>query len=358
MNKDISEESRSFIAVDLFCGIGGLTYGLRSSGINVVVGIDSDPSCKFTYEVNNEAKFIEKDICDVKAEEINELYPEGSIRILVGCAPCQTFSQHTQKNKNRENDDRWGLLYHFLRLVRECQPEIVSMENVPQLRKFKVFEDFVDGLRNEGYFVDYRLVNCLKYGIPQKRKRLVLLASKFGEISLISETHTNNDFVTVEKAIGHLPKIKGGDSCKNDPLHRSRKLSPINEKRIEQSKPGGSWLDWDDSLKLKCHKKESGLTYKSVYGRMRWDQHAPTITTQFYNYGTGRFGHPVQNRALSLREGALLQTFPEKYQFFQKEEDITFLGIGRHIGNAVPVKLGEIIGKSIKNHLERMNHVN
>lgn len=341
-------KKRALVAVDLFCGVGGLTHGLQQTGINVIAGIDSDSTCKYAYEKNNSSKFIEKDIGDVTGEDINKLFPKDSIKILVGCAPCQTFSQHTAKIKNREDDSRWGLLYEFLRLVRESKPDIVSMENVPQLRKYKIFEDFLEGLKDEGYFVIYKLVNCPKYGIPQKRIRLVLLASKKRKIDLVPETHNSKNYLTIKDVLKKLPRIKDGELDRKDPLHRSRGLSTINKKRIKQSKPGGSWHDWERSLVLECHKKKNGATYKAVYGRMRWDQPSPTITTQFFSYGTGRFGHPTQNRAISLREGAILQTFPEDYKFFKDGDEISFTRIGRHIGNAVPVKLGEVIGESIK----------
>lgn len=342
---------QNLVAVDLFCGVGGLTHGLQKEGINVVAGIDNDKSCGYAYEKNNNSKFILKSIVDFSGEELNELYPRNSIKILVGCAPCQTFSQHTLKNKDRDKDEKWGLLYEFLRLVKESKPDIVSMENVPQLRKYKIFEDFVNGLISEGYNVNYKIVNCPKYGIPQRRIRLVLLASKIKKIELIPETHNSKNYLTIEKILKKLPKIKDGEVDGKDSLHRSWKLSPVNKKRIKQSKPGGSWFDWEEDLVLKCHKKKKGITYKAVYGRMRWDQTSPTITTQFYSYGTGRFGHPTQNRAISLREGALLQTFPKYYKFFEDSENISFSELGRHIGNAVPVKLGRVIAKSIKEHI-------
>ncbi|MDD2890223.1 MAG: DNA (cytosine-5-)-methyltransferase [bacterium] len=340
-----------FVAIDLFCGIGGLTNGLQQAGIKVIAGIDNDASCKYAFETNNDSRFIEGDISKITGEYLNGLYPKDAIKILVGCAPCQTFSQHTLKNKNREKDERWGLLYHFLRLIKESSPDIISMENVPQLRKYSVFHDFVEGLKEEKYFVYYRLVDCQKYGIPQRRIRLVLLASKKKTLELVPETHEPKDYVPIKEVIRHLPSIKAGETYRKDPLHKSLKLSPVNKERIKHSKQGGSWLDWDDDLKLECHKRKGGATYKSVYGRMKWNQPAPTITTQFYSYGTGRFGHPTQNRAISLREGAILQTFSENYKFCPEGSEVFFSEIGRHIGNAVPVELGKIIGKSIKNYI-------
>ena len=229
------------------------------------------------------------------------------------------------------------------------------MENVPNIRNHLVFQNFYKTLHDEGYLINnvQRPVFSPDYGIPQTRKRLILLASKFGRPYLIEPTHTPGNFMTVKSAIGSLTKIKAGEVASNDPYHKSPSMSPDMLTRIRQSKPGGNWLDWDEDLRLACHKAETGQTYKSVYGRMTWDQPSPTITTQFYNFGTGRFGHPEQDRAISLREGALLQTFPHDYQFVKPGEDITFTKIGRFIGNAVPVKLGEVIGVSIIEHLNR-----
>lgn len=214
-------------------------------------------------------------------------------------------------------------------------------------------KDFERFLKESRYYVSYSNVYCPDYGIPQKRRRLVLIASKYGKIELITPTHSKESYKTIKDAIGDLPPIESHEVCEIDPLHKTTTLSEINLKRIRSSKPKGTWLDWDEDLRLECHKKSSGNSYKSVYGRMAWDEPSPTITTQFYNYGTGRFGHPNQDRALTLREGAILQTFPIDYKFYEKEDDISITKLGRHIGNAVPVKLGLVIGESIINHLEK-----
>ncbi|ELK9839582.1 DNA cytosine methyltransferase, partial [Salmonella enterica] len=165
--------------------------------------------------------------------------------------------------------------------------------------------------------------------------------------SIIPATHTADKYVTVRDAIEHLPRITAGEKDKVDPIHRSSILSPINLKRIQYSKPGGSWLDWPEELRASCHKKMTGKTYPSVYGRMTWDEPSPTITTQCNGYGNGRFGHPVQDRAISLREAALLQSFPLAYKFHDDENPLSVATLAKMIGNAVPVKLGEIIGQSI-----------
>lgn len=142
-------------------------------------------------------------------------------------------------------------------------------------------------------------MNSADYGVPQGRKRLVLLASRYGDISLIEPTYAEGSYVTVRDAISHLAKLKHGEISADDPMHRASGLTKINQLRIRQSVPGGTWEDWDESLLLRCHRKGTGRTYKSVYGRMEWDKPAPTITTQFYGYGNGRFGHPEQDQAIS-----------------------------------------------------------
>jgi len=340
-------------AIDLFCGAGGLTHGLIKSGIHVVAGFDVDETCRYAFEKNNDSIFINKDIRDLTKRDLEKFYGGAHIRILVGCAPCQCFSKHTQKNKSRGKDEKWRLLNSFSVLIKAVSPHIVSMENVGEIEKQQVFEDFVKNLEAEGYFVFWRVVYCPDYGIPQKRRRLVLLASKLGEIRIMSKTHSPSGYRTVRNAIGKLETIKDGGISLKDPLHRSWNLSQINKKRIRQSLPGGTWGDWDEKLRCQCHRKNSGQSYSAVYGRMEWDKPAPTVTTQFYSYGTGRFGHPTQNRALSLREGALLQTFPKYYDFIDPDQPVSFSRIGTHIGNAVPVRLGVIIGRSILKHLEK-----
>ena len=339
-------------AVDIFCGIGGLTHGLIKAGIPVVAGIDSDETCKYAYETNNDALFIKNDIRNLRASKIKSLLGKADFKILVGCAPCQCFSKHTQKNKARNKDEKWKLLYSFSNLVTEVKPHVVSMENVAEIRKHKVFKDFVKNLEISGYRVFHTVVYCPDYGVPQNRRRLVLLASRLGEIRLIPETHSPSCYRTVRDVISNLENIEDGVSSSKDLLHRTYQLSPVNKKRIKQSKPGGTWRDWNEELRSPCHKKNSGRSYSGVYGRMSWNKPAPTITTQFYSFGTGRFGHPDQDRALSLREGALLQTFPKYYEVIDPNGTNSFSVLGTHIGNAVPVRLGVIIGRSIMRHLE------
>ena len=343
-------------AVDLFCGAGGLTLGLEKAGISVTMGIDIDPACKYPFEANNKAKFLKKSVEDIKNPELAKAYGDAEITLLAGCAPCQPFSTYSQ-GKADEQDERWNLLLQFGRMVRQSRPHLVTMENVPMLAHQKVFGTFVKSLKSCGYFVSHQIVNCADYGVPQQRNRLVLLASRLGPVSLIPPTTPTEKHKTVRSVISKLPNLSAGQEDAKDPLHQASDLSPLNLNRIRASKPGGTWRDWPDELVADCHKKESGKTYPSVYGRMRWDEPAPTITTQFFGFGNGRFGHPEQDRAISLREGAIIQSFPKSYKFSAKGAPIHRKTIGRLIGNAVPVKLGEAIGKSFVSHLKTLDDV-
>ena len=338
-------------AFDMFCSIGGLTYGLQEAGIKVNAGLDIDGSCRYAYETNCQATFLEADIKDVSYSDISEHFDNAEYRILVGCAPCQPFSSLTSKIKSHEPDSRWTLIKEFLRIILEGRPEIVSMENVPQLMDEPIYDEFKQALDAAGYSTSDAIVSCAQFGVPQLRRRLVMLASLLDEIDM-----PNPDPVqprTVRQAIEKLTPLEHGQSSEADPLHVCARLEPINQKRIQASKPGGSWRDWPAALLPDCYKKDSGRSYGSVYGRMQWDTLGPTLTTQFYRYGTGRFGHPEQDRALSLREGALLQTFPQHYQFVPPGGKASFGRIGRHIGNAVPPALASAIGKAITDHLEK-----
>lgn len=336
--------------IDLFCGLGGLTHGLIRGGVKVVAGIDRDRQCRFAYEANNDALFIEDDVKNLSGKDVRSRWTTGHYTLLAGCAPCQPFSTYSRKGRNTRKDAKWGLVADFGRLVREARPDLVTMENVPQLVHHKVFSDFVADLC--GYRVWWKVVECAQYGVPQTRKRLVLLASRFGEITLMPMSAANeNELPTVRRSISHLSRLAAGQSDPNDALHSACSLSPLNLSRIRASKPGGTWRDWDDSLLARCHRKKSGDTFPSVYGRMEWDSLAPTITTQSFGYGNGRFGHPEQDRAITLREAAVLQTFPESYKFLRDGERPRFNVLGRLIGNAVPVRLGEIIARTLLVHL-------
>jgi DNA (cytosine-5)-methyltransferase 1 len=339
--------------IDLFCGAGGLTRGLEAAGINVVTGVDIDPACEYPFTANNRAAFLLKSVEEIKASDFTDALSGASLTLLAGCAPCQPFSTYSQ-GKATPADKRWNLLSQFARLVKEMNPDLVTMENVPLLQKQAVFAKFVAALEGDGFSVFHKIVDCADYGVPQHRQRLVLLASKHGPIEMIAPTVRAEFYETVRDAIEELAPLKAGETCSDDPLHQSSELSPLNLKRIRASKAGGTWRDWEKGLVAACHKKKSGKTYPSVYGRMSWDEPSPTMTTQFYGFGNGRFGHPHQNRAISLREGAILQSFPPNYKFVEKGEPVYIKTIGRLIGNAVPVNLGKAIGKSIIRHVKNL----
>lgn len=352
-----------FSVVDLFCGVGGLTHGLVTENFQVDAGIDFDQTCQYAFETNNNTNFLHKDVTELKPRQLSALYEKNKRRILVGCAPCQPFSIYNRKSSTdktkQKADTKWKLLYSFADLIEKVKPEIVSMENVPLLVKFnngKVFNDFVKRLEEIGYKVTWKVVNAQDYGVPQRRKRLILFGSKHGEIKIIEKTIEDKSYKTVRDAIGHLPPVEDGIAHPTDGLHRARKLTELNKKRIQATREGGFWREWDKSLWLKCHKKKEGKTFRSVYGRMKWDDVSPTMTTYCTGLGNGRFGHPEQDRAITLREAALLQSFPDGYQFIDPNGTFSAQAIARHIGNAVPVGLGVAIAKSIKNHIEEIGN--
>ena len=336
--------------VDLFCGIGGLTHGLIRGGVRVVAGVDIDLESRFPYEQNNDATFIERDVRQLTGSDLHAMWDGGKHTLLAGCAPCQPFSSYSRKGRQSREDSKWDLLSDFGRLVREARPDFVTMENVPQLLNHEVFSEFRDSLAD--YHVWHEIVECAQYRIPQTRKRLVLLASRLGPIALASPSAIDRRAkATVREAISHLPPLTAGGSDPHDVLHTACTLSDLNLRRIRASRPGGTWRDWDLALIARCHRKPSGDTYPSVYGRMEWDAPSPTITTQSFGYGNGRFGHPDQDRAITLREAAILQTFPADYQFVPNGRPVRFSVLGRLIGNAVPVRLGEIIAKTLEKHM-------
>ena len=342
-------------AIDLFCGAGGLTRGLLDAGVKVKAGFDVEESCRFAYEENNKgAKFINQDVSTVKGEHLAKLWSKNAIRLLAGCAPCQPFSTAASASKKErspdEPDPRYFLLNHFERLVRETMPELVTMENVPRVKAHAPFQAFVITLQTLGYSVWYDVVNCQRIGVPQTRRRMVLMAS------LLGPAPTGRDFpvtevISVRKALSGLKKLSAGEQDPSDRIHIARNLTPINMKRMQASKPGGSWRDWPEELRVNCHTKETGATYGSVYSRMELDKPAPTMTTQFFNFGTGRFGHPVEDRTITPREAAIIQSFPADYKFIRDDEKIYQQQLGKMIGNAVPPKLGYCIGRAFSKYI-------
>jgi DNA (cytosine-5)-methyltransferase 1 len=336
--------------VDLFCGAGGLAHGFLKEGFHVAAGIDVDAACKYPFEQNNRSSFVEKDVDRLSADELASLYPETGRRILVGCAPCQPFSTYNQKGRGSA---KYSLVETFAELIAETQPDVVSMENVPRLADYEggdLLAQFEKTLCGRGYNVSRSIVSVADYGLPQRRRRLVLLASKLGPIELETPDGTA-ELRTVADEIKELPAIRAGEADPYDPLHCASKVSPLNQRRLKASKPGGTWRDWPVELRAQCHLEATGKGYGAVYGRMKWGEPAPTITTLFYGFGNGRFGHPDQDRALSLREGAMLQSFPRDYQFIPPNHRPNMREVGRMIGNAVPVTLGRVIARSVRKHL-------
>jgi DNA (cytosine-5)-methyltransferase 1 len=336
------------IAIDLFCGAGGLTRGFLDSGIKVIAGIDWSETAKETYERNNNVPYIKKDIHDIKGHEIRNLLKEddGKLFLLAGCAPCQPFS--TRNSKKKVDDHRIGLLKQFGRLVEESKPDLVFMENVPGIVSMEpgVFENFIAVLEKEGFKFDTKVVDAKNFSVPQTRKRRVLFASR-KTIKVPDPANSNDEVKTVRDALFLLPPIAAGEESADIPNHKCFNLAEINMRRIRQTPhDGGSRRDWiEPELTPVCHRNIKG--FGNSYGRLKWDEPAPAVTTKFYTYSCGRHGHPEQDRALSYREGALLQSFSMDYVFYGSARYI-----GEQIGNAVPPKMAYWFGKHFVEHAE------
>lgn len=334
--------------------------GLKQSGMDIVLALDTDKDALETFEKNlNPEKIICGDIRDVQTSEVNELvkkYNKENLILFCGCAPCQPFSTQN-KNRFSADDKRLNLLSEFLRFVNECQPDFLLCENVPGLQKIDdngPLPEFINQLKEMGYGVpDPRVIHSQKYGVPQFRKRLVLIASKLGDIEYPEETHNPaNDvpYTTVRDYIFDLPKINAGEEYHdkvNYPNHRSASLQEINFKRLQCIRQGQGRKDWPDELVLECHKKHNG--HSDVYGRLEWDKPSVTLTTKCTNISNGRFGHPEQDRALSVREAACLQTFPRDFVFYGS----SLTSLAKQVGNAVPVKLARIFGEMLMTHSKK-----
>ena len=340
--------------IDIFCGIGGLSYGFSRAGLDVLCGIDLDASCKYAFEANLAAPFLQESVSDISVANLRRIYSESGVdrTVLIGCAPCQPFSLYTRKYRKRGKvDRRWDLLKEFCRLALGAKPDVISMENVPRLRFHPVFLEFLTKLERAGYYVAYDVLRAEQFGVPQRRSRLVLLASRYGSIALPKPTHLGKE-KTVRQTIGKLPPVRAGVRHPKDRLHGGRGLTPINLARLKATrKSGGSWKEWDPALQLDCHKKSTGHSFRSVYGRMSWDAPSPVITTQCLGIGNGKFGHPSQDRAITIREASMLQSFPKSFKLAKLGEPISQIHLARQIGNAVPPRLGLVIAKAIRSHL-------
>jgi len=336
-------------AIDFFCGAGGFTAGLREVGIEVPYGIDSDGDCRRAYEYNNPgSSFVQADLRSLDPAMLSSIAPDlradDADMLFVGCAPCQPFSQH-RRVKSKHPDAT--LLSRFGALVSAYRPGQVLVENVPGLAKIpgnSTFNRFVAQLKRDGYSVDCDVLDAKHYGVPQSRRRLVLFATHAGEASLPPGTHGPNllPYATVRDAIDGLPKLAAGASHAKVVNHRAAALSDLNRRRMLHTAPdGGSRREWPDELVLECHRGDH-KGHSDVYGRMRWDAPSPALTGRCHSISNGRFGHPVQNRAISLREAASLQTFPTDYEFFGSMSQIA-----QQIGNAVPVRLAAVLGAQV-----------
>jgi len=325
--------------------------------VSVVAGIDTDRTCAHAYEANNKgAQFLNWDVGKKEHTSIAGLFPEGTARLIAGCAPCQPFSKLTNGQRRHAN---WTLLDNFGRYVRGIRPEIATMENVPELvtRGSEVFERFVATLKQIGYLVDWAVVNAADYGVPQRRKRLVLLASTLGPIKVPEGAYLGEEnWKTVRETIGGLPPLESGGQCFRDKLHVAALLSPTNLQRVRATPhDGGNRHSWPDHLVPDCYRRKSGARYHSIYGRMWWDRPSSTMTTLCTGLGNGRFGHPDQDRAITLREAALLQSFPKDYEFWPKDVQVHRGAVARMIGNAVPPLLAKALGTAIIEHLAEHN---
>jgi len=318
-------------AIDLFAGCGGLTLGLKQAGFKVLAAVEIDLKAAATYSINHQDVLLkEMDIRQLSAAKLRRELKlrRGRLDLLAGCPPCQGFSTlRTNNGASTNRDRRNNLVREMLRFVREFRPKAIMMENVPNLTQQKPFKDLCYGLRKLGYRVNFDIKDAANFGVPQRRRRLILLAGKGFDVSFAKESNKKN---TVRKAIGSLSKPgKSKDALHNLPEQkRSRKVMQLIR---DIPKNGGSRTDLPMSRQLECHRRSNG--FKDIYGRMAWNDVSPTITSGCFNPSKGRFLHPAQNRPITMREAALLQSFPRDYIF---EPKIGKTAIALMIGNALP----------------------
>jgi len=335
-----------------------MSRGLEQAGLDVRAGVDVDGECRFPYESNTGGEFVEADVGGMSWRRLEDLFGDAEARVLVGCAPCQPFSTKNAVQDGEERED-WGLLREVGRLAQRLRPEVVAVENVTRIRQHEVYSWFVDVLQKAGYRLSVNEVHSEEYGVPQTRERVVIVASRLGTPELVPPTHTDEDVRTVRDAIGDLSPLGAGEVHPDDPLHRASALSDENLERLDRMPEGGDIFDLTDQ-QVRPERFQDTLPvpgeegYLRACSRMSWDEPAPAISTEFHCYGTGPYGHPdeSQNRALSLREGARLQDFPDEYVFVSPDTEPRFGRVARLIGNAVPPSLAEAVGRSIQTHVE------
>ena len=340
---------------DFFSGCGGSSAGLRAAGLEIALGLDNDSDAAQTFKANfAEAEFMCSDIKDVTEESFDGIVNRWEDHPLLfnACAPCQPFSQQ-RRGEAEPNDRRLQLLNDLLRFVRRHRPELIFAENVPGLRDGsagrKIFLQFTRMLEELGYHASHGVVRSQDYGVPQRRARLVLVASLLGRVDAPARTHGPDtkrpSYATVADWIRDLPEISAGESHPLVPNHRSAGLSSLNLQRIRATPPGGGWRDLPPRL-LPASRKSGFAGFTDVYGRLKWDSPAPALTTRCISYSNGRFGHPEQDRAISVREAACLQTFPLDFVFTGNLNSQA-----RQVGNAVPAQLAQQFGERIASHL-------
>ncbi|WP_407500783.1 DNA cytosine methyltransferase [Elizabethkingia anophelis] len=333
-------------AIDLFSGCGGQTEGLHQAGFDTKVAIEIVDDAVLAFKMNHkETEVIKRDIRLISAEEIREKLNGEPLHLLAGCPPCQGFSSIRRLNRKKSvRDDRNSLVLEYLRLVEELRPMTIMMENVPGLVDYYLFKNVVKRLAELGYNPKVEVVNVKDYGVPQKRKRMIMVGSLLGDITIARPTGQK---VTVKDVIGSLESTEKTD----DPIHKIvASHTPKVMERIKLTpKNGGSWKDLPKQYQLKCHTGEN-IGFNDVYGRLRWDDYSTTITGGCLNPSKGRFLHPEEDRCITAREAALLQSFPEDYQF---PTTISKTALALLIGNALPPKFSYYQSKNIQEHLEQ-----
>lgn len=334
------------LAIDLFSGCGGLTQGLKDAGFEVKVAVEIDNLASETYKANHaEVKLIESDIRSVLSKDIMKAcgIKKGELDLLAGCPPCQGFSRIRLNNKKKRlSDPRNRLIDEVLRLVIEMEPKVIMLENVSNLSRYGRYLKFKKELKKMGYFVSDKILDAADFCVPQRRKRLVVLASRLGEIFHPAPI---NNRKTVRDAIGSLSsQARCIDLAHNKNEQRSERVLQIIK---SIPKDGGSRTALSPNMMLKCHKERNG--FYDVYGRMKWDDVSPTITGGCVNPSKGRFLHPEEDRAITLREAALLQSFPLNYVFSLSKGKYA---AAKMIGNALPPMLSKIQAVEILSHLK------
>lgn len=338
---------------DFFSGCGGTSRGFQDAGLIPVFALDFDKDATTTYAHNfSDAHVENRDITKFRTAALAPLIESTRDQptLFCGCAPCQPFTR--QNTTKPEKDRRVNLLNSFSRFVREYRPNYIFIENVPGFQKLKKngpLNDFRSVLDDLGYFHKIKVVNAQDYGVPQMRRRLVLIASSVADVVFPTSTHgpkTDTPYSSVREWIADLPPLSAGEECSMMPNHRAARLSDLNLERIRAIPPEADRSCWPERLKLECHKNHKG--HMDVYSRMKWDSPSSCLTTRCISLSNGRFGHPEQDRAISVREAACLQTFPREFEFFG-----SLNAQARQIGNAVPARLAEVFGRYFNEHWEQ-----